>query len=513
MEEIVHEVTDGGRRIVEFYLGVADGSLDGFEDRHRMSAARRLDKIAPGLVARYLQRYYNDLCRDSYRGNVLPVRRSPIRQRLAEDEGPTQRGPNLFQRKLAQLVRQETGDGRAIVYFMAGVMHGTHLGFKPYHRMEAAKELAAYITSSSTEEARGDSIVVPAKAGTQRSGAGRGSSPSPSTEDGQGEGDSPVAPANAETQKPGDSTVTPAEAGVQKGGAGRGSSPSPSTEDGQGEGDSPVAPANAGTGEPGDSAVTPAEAGVQKGGAGRGSSPSPSTGEGWGEGDSPVAPANAGTGEPGDSTVTPAEAGVQKGGAAGGSSPSPSTGDGQGEGDSPVPSAEETPAPNSNPEPESNGLPSAPSASSAVDPKPRTKSFPPITIEEIERYDYDSRHITSCKFARDQATGAVYAIDDQGPFVVDDDGAVHHISPDLFVGYGNAPWQTFEDSDLQEWIARKGSGIKLITGPSDLSPRASDPQLTPTERRIRQRLKDYWHEPDPWGAPIDSASPARSPPW
>ena len=31
---------------------------------------------------------------------------------------------------------------------MAGVMHGTLLGFKPHHRLEAAKELASYITNT-----------------------------------------------------------------------------------------------------------------------------------------------------------------------------------------------------------------------------------------------------------------------------------------------------------------------------------------------------------------------------
>ena len=148
MAQIVREVTDDGRRIVEFYLGVADGSLDGFEVRHRMSAARRLDKIAPGLVAKYLQRHYNSLCRDSYRIiGVLPVRRSSIRPRPAGD-GEGARRPSAFQRRLAQLVREETGDGRTIVDFMAGVMHGTITAFKPHHRLEAAKELAAHITTN-----------------------------------------------------------------------------------------------------------------------------------------------------------------------------------------------------------------------------------------------------------------------------------------------------------------------------------------------------------------------------
>ena len=38
-------------------------------------------------------------------------------------------------------------------------------------------------------------------------------------------------------------------------------------------------------------------------------------------------------------------------------------------------------------------------------------------------------------------------------------------------------------------------------------------ELTPAERRIRERLEQHWHEPDPYGAPIDSTHPGRSPPW
>ena len=38
-------------------------------------------------------------------------------------------------------------------------------------------------------------------------------------------------------------------------------------------------------------------------------------------------------------------------------------------------------------------------------------------------------------------------------------------------------------------------------------------ELTPTERRIKEKLKQHWHEPDPYGAPIDSTHPGRSPPW
>ena len=389
LAEIVREVTDDGRRIAEFYLGVADGSLEGFEDRHRMSAARRLDKIAPGLVAEYLLKYANAQVRPSMRGSRFPMGRiSPMKKEMPDGGDQAPRGPNPFQRRLAQLVREETGDGRAIVYFMAGVMHGTLLGFKPHHRLEAAKELASYITNTPsplTGESWEPALSLPKSLPRTRYG---------------GEGDS---------------LPTPRE-------------------------------------------PAPAQAGV---------------------------PEKSGT--------------------------------------HPIPSAEAPSVSTGNPEPETKNLPSAPSASSAVNPKPKTRSFPPITIEEIELANYDSRHITRCKFARDEITGAIYAFDEQGPFEVDEDGVSHYVSPDLIVGYGNV-YQTFEDGDLEDRPVRKRSGMRLITGPPHDSPDPKDKEddeqdkpapveLTPAERRIRQKLKDHWHGPDPWAAPLDSAHPGRSPPW
>ncbi len=152
-----------------------------------MAAARRIDKIAPKLVAEYLLKYANAQVRPSMRGSRFPMGRiSPITKNPPERSEQTPRGPSVFQRRLTQLVRDETGNGRAIVDFMVGVMHGAITGFKPYHRMEAAKELASYVThtpSPLTGEGwgEGDPSIVPAKslthtrhgAGTQKDGAGR----------------------------------------------------------------------------------------------------------------------------------------------------------------------------------------------------------------------------------------------------------------------------------------------------------------------------------------------------
>ena len=209
LAEIVRQETDGGRTIVQFYIRVADGTLDGFRDHHRMAAARRLDKIAPDLVREYLHKFHNAQVRESMRGSLFPMGRMESMEKPGRCE-PVPRGPNRFQRRLAQLVRKETGDGRTIFNFLNGVMHGTLTGFQPYHRLEASRELSNCLTLT----------------------------PSPSTGEGRGQGDSPVVPANA-NGNPDNTIVVPAKAGTQ-GRGGVPSSPSPSTEEGRGEGDSPV---------------------------------------------------------------------------------------------------------------------------------------------------------------------------------------------------------------------------------------------------------------------------------
>ena len=176
LADIVREETEGGRHIVRFYMRVADGTLDDFQDRHRMTAARRLDKIAPGLVDEYLRKYAGS----TRRGRALS---STVKRAQAGGHDHAPRPISVFQRRLATVARDETGDGKAIVDFISDVMYGTITGFKPYHRLEAATELAGYIlhdesyistptpwfpnSNSNNETAVPTTeIVVPAKAGT-----------------------------------------------------------------------------------------------------------------------------------------------------------------------------------------------------------------------------------------------------------------------------------------------------------------------------------------------------------
>ena len=311
LADIVREKTNDGETIVQFYLDVASGELDGFRDHHRMAAANKIGKIAPGLVDEYLLRYRNSDVRESLRGQgLLPVRRPPIKWVGPEDRETVPRGPNPFQRRLARVVRQETGDCRAIVVFVVGVMHGEIPGFKPHHRLEAADTLAGYVTHGESDAGRTEPgpIVVPAKAGTQRGGEGRRS---------EGAAERAEAPVLSKDEAPVEGPVA-----------------------------NPI--------------VVPAKAGTQRGGEGRRSHP----------------------GSP-----------------------------------EPVLSADEEP-----------------SEALQVESSP-TKSFPPITLEELERYNYHSGHFARHMFARDEITGGIYAFDWLGPAVADEDGNLHSISPDEIIGY------------------------------------------------------------------------------
>ena len=58
-----------------------------------------------------------------------------------------------------------------------------------------------------------------------------------------------------------------------------------------------------------------------------------------------------------------------------------------------------------------------------------------MTLEELERYNFAPRHFARYMFARDEITGGIYAFDFLGPAVADEEGDMHHISPDRIIGY------------------------------------------------------------------------------
>ena len=65
--------------------------------------------------------------------------------------------------------------------------------------------------------------------------------------------------------------------------------------------------------------------------------------------------------------------------------------------------------------------------------------------------------------------------------------------------------QRHRDGNAKAAILRQGSERNKDEKPAPA-------KLTPTERRIKEKLNQHWHEPDPYGAPIDSTHPGRSPP-
>ena len=69
--------------------------------------------------------------------------------------------------------------------------------------------------------------------------------------------------------------------------------------------------------------------------------------------------------------------------------------------------------------------------------------------------------------------------------------------------------QRRRDGAARAAALRKGS--ERIEEEKDEKP--APVELTIAERRIKEKLKQHWHEPDPYGAPIDSTHPGRSPPW
>ena len=71
--------------------------------------------------------------------------------------------------------------------------------------------------------------------------------------------------------------------------------------------------------------------------------------------------------------------------------------------------------------------------------------------------------------------------------------------------------QRRRDGNARAATRRKALGSERIEEEKDEEP--APVELTIAERRIKEKLEQHWHEPDPWAGPIDSASPSRSPPW
>ena len=257
--DIVREKTGDGALIIDFFTDVMTGRIEGAELCHRIDAAKQLVKYGSKDAAEFIAKYKGVPCGHSINGRPDPADPCTTEERslvavtlnapptLTRDFLTVLSGIDEF--LMARLIRAQTADGVTIIEFLDDVMQDRTDGFKTPHRIAAAKELIVHIVrdeqpdtpSPSTRETdkRGDSTAV---------GADPRVRPLPSTGEGWGKGDS---------------IVVPAEAGTQGGGGARNTAansthPEPS---------SPVVPAN--------TIVVPAKAGTQGGGGGRSTAANP----------------------------------------------------------------------------------------------------------------------------------------------------------------------------------------------------------------------------------------------
>ena len=132
LARIVAEETNGGRRVVKFFVSVAEGQLEEFKPHHRMDAAKELVKIGLEEFEDYIEA-----------NSSAPRRRARKSQRPAASD--TEASPELMaaRSELAQYVREVTDGGRKMVRFYCEVMDGLSAdeGFKPHHRIAAAQKL------------------------------------------------------------------------------------------------------------------------------------------------------------------------------------------------------------------------------------------------------------------------------------------------------------------------------------------------------------------------------------
>ena len=150
VKAIIMEETDNGRIIVKFLRQVMQGELADFKECHRIEAARLLQKYSGQEVKAII----NNL-------NLPPATRRERRD--------ARRADRYVHSELAQIVQEETDNGRTIVTFLVQAMEGELQDFKPCHRMSAAKELLKQ--GSQVHPCRGRSGTGRAGTGPTRAGA------------------------------------------------------------------------------------------------------------------------------------------------------------------------------------------------------------------------------------------------------------------------------------------------------------------------------------------------------
>ena len=133
LADIAREETEGGRLVVRFLMSAMQGDLQHAKPCHQLDAARQLLKLGSDDARLYVAE--NGLGSSSNRNN-----RNNGSNNHIDPNGSNGAKPPLDQ-DLAGFIRLQTEGGRAAVRFLVDVMQGSLQGFKPHHRLAAAKEL------------------------------------------------------------------------------------------------------------------------------------------------------------------------------------------------------------------------------------------------------------------------------------------------------------------------------------------------------------------------------------
>ena len=402
--EIVRQKTDDGARIIDFFLDVMEGRVDGAMLCHRIDAAKQLVKYGYKKAADFIAEHRDETC-----DHCESRKRGPRpRKDASPAAGPLHAGPPHVQGPygydfltmltedfftvlsavdedlMIKLLRAQTRDGGTIIDFLDNVMHGREDGFRVNHRISAARELISHILRD--EHAFAHAVldnIEPAPYSIRRA-------------------DPRVRPL------PGSETPSPST------GEGGACPESPR----RSEGDSPARP------------HTP-----PRGSVGAGLKPA-LPGAAW-------EPCNPKSIVPAYPVVVPAKAGTQRGGDGSKSAD-----------DSAVPGSSANGALSADEEPVLSL--SKEQCSEGTEPTPTTAKLETLP-----------RRRTRTQRRREGNARAAMRRNAQRP------------------GHNN----------------------------ENENERPAPAELTPTERRIHERRDADWHDPDPYGAPIDSTNPGRSPPW
>ena len=127
LRQIVLEETDNGRAIIKFLHSAMNGEFEDFQPCHQLDAARILQRLGLEEAQAFI--------------DSVTARRRQSRSSQQAEQREAQSADRRIRSELAQMVREETDNGRAIVTFLVQAMQGELEDFKPCHRMSASREL------------------------------------------------------------------------------------------------------------------------------------------------------------------------------------------------------------------------------------------------------------------------------------------------------------------------------------------------------------------------------------